>query len=549
VLSITAKMVSARDGYLFWSGRFEGRLAEALSVQQEVAAAINVQLGAGHRGRPAIALPAHVQNTYLRARHFAGQATIQGCKHAITYYRLTLQDAPNYAPAHAGLAWCVLNLTAMGAQPHDYMTADGSASGVLPPKAIVRTAVDAALKADASLALGYVVQARLLAELEQNPAEAEAAFRRAIQLMPSSSYTHERFGTFFSRLGRHTESIPMLRRALALDPLSASAHGALTQGLYYAGRLDEALQLARTELQMFPTEWGVWFDFGRIQMARGASEEGIAAFVRAKELAGKPPSLNVLASLAHAYGVAGNLASAQSIVAELHDEQGRRSVSPMVMALAYLPIDNVRARVAIERAISEHDHRLHWLHLDPRFSALRSDPQLRPVSVPVGLQDGSERHKNPTGTQRDLREPLPALPTSATLANEITISCADWWTPDGGSEEMSRYHRKTVRKTVRTMEFIPGYGYRWDDGSRVYEEDQLQPDGLPIGSSDSGILGYGPARVVSPVSVQDRSRRREIPRLSAIPRVGSLTPVPPGDFASSPEVTYCSSLPCRPQSP
>ncbi len=31
--------------------------------------------------------------------------------------------------------------------------------------------------------------------------------------------------------------------------------------------------------------------------------------------------------------------------------------------------------------------------------------------------------------------------------------------------------------------------------------------------------------------------------------IGSLTPVLPGDSASSPEVTRCSSVPCRPQSP
>src|SRR5260370_31730380 len=31
--------------------------------------------------------------------------------------------------------------------------------------------------------------------------------------------------------------------------------------------------------------------------------------------------------------------------------------------------------------------------------------------------------------------------------------------------------------------------------------------------------------------------------------IGSLTPVSPGDSASSPEVTRCSSVPCRPQSP
>src|SRR5580658_761186 len=31
--------------------------------------------------------------------------------------------------------------------------------------------------------------------------------------------------------------------------------------------------------------------------------------------------------------------------------------------------------------------------------------------------------------------------------------------------------------------------------------------------------------------------------------IGLLTPVPPGDSASSPEVTRCSSVPCRPQTP
>src|SRR5271169_1844534 len=31
--------------------------------------------------------------------------------------------------------------------------------------------------------------------------------------------------------------------------------------------------------------------------------------------------------------------------------------------------------------------------------------------------------------------------------------------------------------------------------------------------------------------------------------IGLLTPVPPGDSVSSPEVTRCSSVPCRPQTP
>src|SRR6516165_4905427 len=36
---------------------------------------------------------------------------------------------------------------------------------------------------------------------------------------------------------------------------------------------------------------------------------------------------------------------------------------------------------------------------------------------------------------------------------------------------------------------------------------------------------------------------------TSLPLIGPLTPVPPGDSDSPPEVTHCSSVPCRPQTP
>src|ERR1700687_947329 len=39
------------------------------------------------------------------------------------------------------------------------------------------------------------------------------------------------------------------------------------------------------------------------------------------------------------------------------------------------------------------------------------------------------------------------------------------------------------------------------------------------------------------------------PLAPSLSLIGSLPPVPPGDCASPPEVTCCSSVPCRPQTP
>src|SRR5579871_5777104 len=38
-------------------------------------------------------------------------------------------------------------------------------------------------------------------------------------------------------------------------------------------------------------------------------------------------------------------------------------------------------------------------------------------------------------------------------------------------------------------------------------------------------------------------------RSTSLTLIGLLTPVPPGDPASPPEVTRCSSVPCHPQTP
>ena len=38
--------------------------------------------------------------------------------------------------------------------------------------------------------------------------------------------------------------------------------------------------------------------------------------------------------------------------------------------------------------------------------------------------------------------------------------------------------------TNKQMEYVSDCGYLWSDGSKVYQEDQLLPDGLPIDYSD-----------------------------------------------------------------
>ena len=63
---------------------------------------------------------------------------------------------------------------------------------------------------------------------------------------------------------------------------------------------------------------------------------------------------------------------------------------------------------------------------------------------------------------------------------------------------------------------------------------------LPRPASVAGC----PVTWLSPRPTTDRASLA-----TSLTLIGPLTPVPPGDSASSPEVTRCSSVPCRPQTP
>src|SRR5262245_22842284 len=87
---------------------------------------------------------------------------------------------------------------------------------------------------------------------------------------------------------------------------------------------------------------------------------------------------------------------------------------------------------------------------------------------------------------------------------------------------------------------------------RLYSSGILPlPDSLPPPPSPAHSgrrsLGHKPFGSLEVPRSGPTTDRASLP--ISLSLIGSLTPVPPGDSASSPEVTYCSSLPCRPQSP
>lgn len=90
-------------------------------------------------------------------------------------------------------------------------------------------------------------------ELERQYDEALLAYRHAIEAAPRSAYAHRVAGTRLLRWGRAALAVPLLARAIELDPSHAETWNALAMAHYHAEDLEAAGQTFRRGIERHPS--------------------------------------------------------------------------------------------------------------------------------------------------------------------------------------------------------------------------------------------------------------------------------------------------------
>ena len=88
-----------------------------------------------------------------------------------------------------------------------------------------------------------MAQVHLARTLEANGTvqEAVVAYRKALKLVPTSSYIHDRLGHIFAAQGKHQAAADEWQQAIALDPDYAYTHANLGEALESLGQKTQAL--------------------------------------------------------------------------------------------------------------------------------------------------------------------------------------------------------------------------------------------------------------------------------------------------------------------
>lgn len=155
---------------------------------------------------------------------------------------------------------------------------------------------------------------------------------------------------------------------------------------YFARQYGDALEQLQKVLKLdpkFPVPyWGMGMCYEQLKKY----PEALAQFQKGVELSGRDS--NGIASIAHAFGLAGQHAEAQKILAELTALSKTEYVSSYQFAVIYLGLgQNERAIAALEGAYSERSTLLGYLKMDPRFDPLRSDTRFQNLLSRIHLPE------------------------------------------------------------------------------------------------------------------------------------------------------------------
>lgn len=367
---VTAEFINAATGYDLWTETFDRDLDDILKLQSEIANAVanalkvtllgnltaKVELG-GTRNPDAF-------DAYLRAtRDYYRQKDEKEAQAVVGEFTTALNKDPDFALAYAGRSFAI----------NWYATEYGTDQSI--PKMLARAQEDAqhAIALAPNLAEGHRALARYYSSGTLDFKHALEESERAVSLAPGSAEMLRFYGLLSVQMGHTASGIDAIKKAVALDPLSALTLGYLGSGYWEAHQFDASIAAFSEALKLDP-------DNHRYSVQRALNYYAVGDLAKAlKSCEAVPSNWQSDVCLAITYYKLDRRAEAERIMQRTMRTNGDAGVYQYADIEAQWG-NTVKALEWLERAVSLHQAAsLKELRTDPLLDPLRADPRFQAI--------------------------------------------------------------------------------------------------------------------------------------------------------------------------
>lgn len=376
-LSIQTELVDVDKDTRLWGHGYSGKLSEIIGVEEKISRDISERLRPSMTGEEKKrVVKRHTENPqayqlYLEGLYQERKSTELAFNKAVEYFELAVQEDPNFALAHAGLA--------------DTYSLLGD-SGYLAPKEAwpkARAQAMEALRIDGSLAEAHTSLGLVREYADWDWAGAEKEFKKAVELDPASSNAHLWYGNHLARMGRFDESAAELKKAQDLEPLSLRINTTVGWQLYLRSQYDPAIAQLRKTLDMDPNFARARWILENVYLQTGKYREFLAEEERALTLGG---NADLAAALGQEYATSGYRGVLQYRLGGLTELAKRGRVVSYGIAQIYARLGQKdQAFEWLKKAYDEHDSGIASLKVDPAFDTYHSDARFQDLIRRLGL--------------------------------------------------------------------------------------------------------------------------------------------------------------------
>ncbi|MGH9855492.1 MAG: tetratricopeptide repeat protein, partial [Blastocatellia bacterium] len=377
-IALLVQFINVADGRQLWARSYDLKQTDALAIQELVATEVSAIFGLRlSKEEQKLLQTRQTRKTeafheYLRGRHYWNRRDEENLQLAIKHFTRATDLDRDYARAYSGLADSYVLLTSV-VYGHD-KTGDAMTRA--------RIAATLALKIDDILPEAHT-SLGVINLYDWNWPEAEAEFKRAIELNPNYAPAHYWYSNLLLINRRDGEGVTQSEIARNLEPFSPSMNLVRCRARYWTRQFDGAAGCFNEMLKQNPANTSAQYILGLSYLAQGHTEQALEIF---QKLYATREAL-AIAALGHTYGRLGRKDDALRVLVRAQELARQDKLPPQEIAIIYIGLgDRDQAFAWLNKAVEERFAYLIYLNVEPLFYSLHADQRFADLARRINLQ-------------------------------------------------------------------------------------------------------------------------------------------------------------------